>query len=91
MSMSRSTGVIAVAIVNSKSVIIYDKLGKKSGQIAFHSGDRLVGYTDSAVSILSGQTVYVYSELGKLLFSVHAGVVAGGGTGTSTNDGWQST
>jgi hypothetical protein len=86
----QSTGAIAAAIISGKSIIIYDKLGNKCGQIVFHSGDRLLGYTESTVSILSGHTASVYSEAGKLLFSVYGGHVKKAATGQPVQDDWQS-
>jgi len=73
---------IATAVVNGRQIEIYDHARQCTGWIHLHPQERLWGYTNENVSILSGQQVRIYTSNAKLLFSVY--------TGTVWKDDWQA-
>ena len=57
---------IASAIQRGNTIIAYDEKGR---QVLARSGDALVGYTGTSVSIRKGSTVYTYNERGNQIMA----------------------
>ena len=60
---------IETVIQKSSSIQIYGEHGRILGSIPTNSGDMLVGYTGSSVSVRKGNFICIYNEHGTRISS----------------------
>jgi hypothetical protein len=63
---------IANAVLKDRRVHVYDAKGHQLSTIPASTGDELVGFTSSTVSVKKGRRIHVYDEKGHQLSTISA-------------------